>query len=118
MGRDSSGDLLLDAVVAGVGQVLSASVFLGLTALVFVLAPRATIGVGWSLVALATVLGLFGPLFGLPDWAVHLSPFAAAPAVSDGSVDARGGWWLLLAAVVGAAASLALMRRRELVTGG
>ncbi|MGC5171792.1 ABC transporter permease [Microbacterium sp. DT81.1] len=117
MGSDSS-DLLDDAVVAGVGQALAATVFLGLTGLIFVVAPRATIGVGWSSVALATVLGLFGPLFGMPDWAVHLSPFAATPMLSGGEVDARGGWWLLFAAGLGVAASLALMRRRELVTGG
>ncbi|HWI31450.1 MAG TPA: polyketide antibiotic transporter, partial [Microbacterium sp.] len=118
MGSAGSRDLFEDAVVAGIGQAIAASVFLGLTGLVFVVAPRATIGVGWSLVALATVLGLFGPLFGAPDWAVHLSPFAGTPLISDGAVDARGGWWLLLAAGVGVAASLVLMRRRELATDG
>ena len=100
------------------GRRWPASVFLGLTGLVFVVAPRATIAVGWSLVALATVLGLFGPLFGSPDWAVHLSPFASTPVLSEGAVDARGRWWLLLAAAAAVAASLALMRRRELATGG
>jgi ABC-2 type transport system permease protein len=117
MGSDSD-RLLQDAVVAGIGQALAASVFLGLTGLIFVIAPRATIGLGWTLVAVATVLGLFGPLFGIPDWAVHLSPFAGTPIVTEGSVDARGGWWLLFAAALGVAASLALMRRRELATGG
>ena len=112
------GELVEDAVVAGAGQALAGVVFLGITGLVFVVAPRATIGIGWSLVALATVLGLFGPLFGAPDWAVHLSPFATTPILSEGAVDARGGWWLLLAAVAAVAASLGLMRQRELATGG
>ena len=118
MGSGDAGDLFDDAVIAGLGQALAASVFLGITGLVFVLAPRATIGVGWSLVALATVLGLFGPLFGAPDWAVHLSPFATTPLVDEGAIDARGGWWLLVAAAVGVAASLSLMSRRELAAGG
>ena len=55
----------------------------------------------------ATVLGLFGPLFGFPDWLVHLSPIAVAPDRSTGDgVDVHGLWWLLLAvAAIGVAAA-------------
>ena len=79
------------------GQVVAASVFLVLTALVFVIAPRLTIPLGWTLVLLAMVLGLFGPLFGFPDWLVHLAPIAIAPTVTGDGVDVQGLWWLLLA---------------------
>ena len=43
------------------------------------------------------MLGLFGPLFGFPDWLVQ--PLAArGDAEGDGDgVDVRGLWWLLLA---------------------
>lgn len=110
--------LLQVVAVTGGGQVAAASVFLVLTSLVFVLAPRATLVVGWSLVVIGMILGLFGPLFGFPDWLIHLAPVGVAPEVTADGVDLRGLWWLLLATVVGSAASLLLMRRRELATDG
>ncbi|MET0672201.1 MAG: polyketide antibiotic transporter [Microbacterium pygmaeum] len=110
--------LLQVVAVTGGGQVAAASVFLVLTSLVFVLAPRATLVVGWSLVAIGMILGLFGPLFGFPDWLIHLAPVGVAPEVTADGVDLRGLWWLLLATVVGGAASLLLMRGRELATDG
>lgn len=116
--QDGDPDLMRDVVVTGAGQVAAASVFLVLTALVFVLAPRATIAVGWSLVLLGMMLGLFGPLFQFPEWLVQASPIAVTPLVDGDEVDLRGLWWLLLAAGLGAAASLSLMRRRELAAGG
>ncbi|MGF6822146.1 ABC-2 type transport system permease protein [Microbacterium sp. ZKA21] len=110
--------LVEDAVVAGVGQAVAACVFLAVTALVFVLAPRATIVVGWMLVLIAVLIGLFGPLFSMPEWLTSLSPFAQTPTLDAGAVDVKGGWWLVTTAAVGAAASLALMRRRELHPSG
>lgn len=117
-GRDGDWSLMGDVLVVGAGQVVAASVFLTITALVFVLAPRLTIPLGWSLVFLAMVLGLFGPLFGFPDELVHLAPIAIAPTVTADGVDLQGLWWLLLAiAVIGGAAAV-LMRRRELAPAG
>lgn len=106
--------LMRDAVLAGLGQAAAACVFLAITALVFVLAPRATIVVGWLLVLIALMIGIFGPLFSLPHWLTSLSPFAQAPTLGADGVDVKGVWWLLLIAVAGAGSSVALMRRREL----
>jgi ABC-2 type transport system permease protein len=103
--------------VAGLGQAVAASIFAVLTALVFVLLPRATSAVAWSLVLLAALLGMFGPLFGLPEWSANLSPFAVTPVVDGSGVDVRGLWWLLVVSAGGAAAALTLMRRRELAPG-
>lgn len=111
---DAPEGLWADAVVTGAGQAVAAAVFLALSALVFVLAPRATIPVAWSLVVLGMTFGLFGPLFGLADAVVHLSPFASAPVPTGDAVDLRGLWWLVVVAVGGTATSLTLMRRREL----
>jgi ABC-2 type transport system permease protein len=116
--RGGDWTLMQDVAVVGGGQVAAASVFLVLTALAFVLAPRATIAVGWTLVSVATIAGLFGPLFGLPDWLVNLAPIAVAPQVTPDGVDMRGLWWLLLIVAAGYAASLSLMRRRELAPAG
>jgi ABC-2 type transport system permease protein len=88
------------------------------TAFVFVIAPRWTIPVGWSLVLLAAVVGLFGPIFGMPESVTWLSPVAAAPVPVTDGVDVRGLWWLVGAILLAAAASFGLMRRRELAAGG
>ncbi|MDQ0727355.1 ABC transporter permease [Microbacterium sp. W4I20] len=115
---DADDSLYRIVAVAGLGQIAAASVFTVLTALVFVLVPRATIGLAWTLVLVATMLGMFGPLLGLPEWSANISPFAVTPVVDGERVDARGLWWLLFSVAAGAAASLGLMRRRELATGG
>jgi ABC-2 type transport system permease protein len=103
--------------VAGLGQAVAAAVFAVLAALVFVLVPRATTALAWSLVLLAAMLGMFGPLFGLPEWTASLSPFAVTPVVDGSGVDVRGLWWLVLTLAAGGAATLTLMRRRELAPG-
>lgn len=114
-GQDGAADTVADALVMAAGQAVAAAVFLAVTALVFVLAPRLTIPLAWSLVMLGLVFGLFGPLFGFPDWLVDLSPVAQAPTVAGDEVELRGLWWLLAITVAGSAGALALMRRRELV---
>jgi len=111
-------DLMPDVLVTGGGQAVAASVFLALTALVFVIAPRLTIGLGWTLVLLGMTLGLFGPLFGFPEWLTELSPVAVAPKVEGDEIDLAGLWWLVLAAGAGSALALGLMRRRELAPAG
>ncbi|WP_417555082.1 ABC transporter permease [Microbacterium sp.] len=113
-GDEDASTLATVVTVVGLGQGLAACVFTVLTAATFVLIPRGTIPIAWTLVMPATVLGLFGPLFGLPQWTTRFSPFAVTPIVSGGTADLRGTWWLALIVAVGATASLALMRRREL----
>jgi ABC-2 type transport system permease protein len=116
--NDGDPDLYRGALTVALGQVAAASVFLVVTALVFVVAPYATIAVGWTLVLLAAVLGLFGPIFGMPEALTWLSPVAAAPVPVTDGVDVRGLWWLLGGIAVSGVAALGLMRRRELAAGG
>ncbi|UJP10053.1 polyketide antibiotic transporter [Microbacterium sp. KUDC0406] len=112
--NEGEAELFRVVTVVGLGQALAACVFILIAAVLFVLIPRATIPLAWAAVLLATVFGMFGPLFGLPEWTTRFSPFAVSPIVANGDVDLRGLWWLVLAVVVGAVASLSLMRRREL----
>ena len=114
IGSDGDWSLMGDVAVIAAGQVAAASVFLVLDALILVTVPRLTIALGWTLVMLALVLGLFGPLFGFPDWLVDVSPFAVAPTVGGDGVELRGLWWLLSAVLGLGALSAVLMRRREL----
>lgn len=119
VGRADDPAALLEAAgVAAAGQIVAALVFLVVTAVVFTIAPRLTIAVGWTLVVVAIVLGLFGPLLGMPDALVDASPFSATPTLDGDAIDLRGLWWLVLATAAGAAASLLLMRRRELAPAG
>ena len=113
-----SAELYRNITVTGLSETVAAAVFAVVTALIFVLIPRATIALGWSLLLLATLFGMFGPLFGLPEWTTHLSPFGVTPVIKGDSVDVRGLWWLVGIVVVGWAASLGLMRRRELASDG
>lgn len=108
--------LLRDAAVSAAGQAVAAAVFAGLTSLVFALLPRLTIPLGWLLVVVALGVGLFGPLFGAPDWVTHLSPFALAPIPDGGAVDPRGLWGLAAVAVAGTGLALLFARRRELAS--
>ncbi|WP_298943224.1 polyketide antibiotic transporter [uncultured Microbacterium sp.] len=117
-GGDGDPDLLKTVLVVGLGQVAAASVFVALTALVFVLAPRLTLPLGWSIVMAAMVIGVFGPIFSFPEWLTHLSPIAASPQLNGTEVDLRGLWWLVTVAVGGSIAALRLMRRRELAPAG
>jgi len=119
LAADDAADGLYRAVtVAGLGQLAAACVFTAITALVFVVLPRATLAAGWALIGIASILGMFGPLFGMPEWATDISPIAVTPVVAQGEVDLRGLWWLVLAIAVAGAGSIALMRRRELAGDG
>lgn len=111
---DPDWSLLGDAAVTGAGQAVAATVFLVITAALFAAVPRLTIPVGWALVAVGLIVGLFGPLFGFPDAVVNASPIAVAPTTNATGVELRGLWWLLLAIAVVGSASFVLMRRREL----
>jgi ABC-2 type transport system permease protein len=116
--QDPDWSLAGDAVVAGAGQLPAALVFVVVTALVLVVAPRLTILLGWTLVLLGLLLGLFGPLLGLPDAVVNASPIAVTPIVESDGVDVRGLWWLVAIAVAGGATALALARSRQLEADG
>lgn len=115
---DADGTLLRDAAVTAAGQAVAAAVVTILAAAVFVLLPRAAIVSGWGVLALATVVGLFGPIVGLPDQVVDASPFAAAPTLSGDKVDGRGIVWLAVALAVGLAIVFTAVRRRELRPDG
>ena len=115
---DQAAELTRAAFVSAAGQAAAASVFLVITALIFTIAPRMTIPLGWTLVVVAIVLGLFGPLFGFPEWTTQVSPFSVAPVPDGDTVDVRGLWWIVLVVVAGGGGALALMRRRELASAG
>lgn len=102
-----------DVWMTAIDQIPAALIFLSLPALVFVLWPRATIPVGWTILGVAVMLGVFGGLIGVDTSIRDISPFTHTPVPGAGGTDWTGGFWMLGISVVAAAASLALMRRRE-----
>ncbi|MCT2084536.1 polyketide antibiotic transporter [Microbacterium enclense] len=110
----SQTDLILHAAVAAVGQAVAALTLVIGATIVVVIRPRLSLPAGWALVGIATVVGLFGPLFGFADTAVDVSPFASAPRLDGEAFDLRGGGWLLTVTVAGLAIALTAARRREL----
>ncbi|EIC09404.1 exporter of polyketide antibiotics [Microbacterium laevaniformans OR221] len=108
-------DLIRAAAVAGAGQIVPACLFAAWAAVLVVALPRTAIALAWALVAVAAVIALFGPLFGLSTAVVNASPFASGPVPTGEGVDPRGIVPLLVVAAVGVAAALGGMHRRELV---
>ena len=56
---------------------------------------------------------MFGPLLGLPGWALKLSPFGWTPKVPAETVDVGSLAGLLVVAAVLLVAALAAFRRRD-----
>lgn len=108
--------LMRDVWIVGGGQLFAAVVFGVLAALIFVLVPRLTIGLSWTALLLGMTIGMFGPLFGFPDWLINLAPISAAPTISGDTIDLQSGVGLAVFAVVGCAVALLAMRRRELAS--
>ncbi|MFJ4036541.1 ABC transporter permease [Microbacterium sp. NPDC090007] len=112
---DPDPSLLRDAVVSAAGQAEAAAVIAALTALAVVLIPRPAALLGWVIVGAAAIVGLFGPLFGVPDAVVRASPLASVPVVSGDTVDPRGAIaWAVAVVALGVVAFVGV-RRRELV---
>ncbi|WP_173922762.1 ABC transporter permease [Agromyces sp. Marseille-P2726] len=115
---DDPETMMTDVIQAAAAQLPACLVFLGLTLLVFVFAPRATVPLGWALVGAAAVVGTFGPILQMPAWVVDLSPFAHSPVPAGDDTDWSGGFWMLAIGLAAGAAAVWSMRRRELASGG
>lgn len=103
-----------DSFAAAAAQLPAALLYLTVLALVFVALPGWTIGLGWTLLGLGTVFGMFGGLVGLPEWIRDLSPFTHSPVPIGTSTDWSGGVWMLCIAIVVAILATMGMKRREL----
>lgn len=115
---DDPGSLVPNVLEAAVAQLPACLVFLSVTLLVFAWLPHATIPLGWTLVGLAAIVGVFGPILQLPDWVTDLSPFTHSPVPGGDDADWTGGIWMVAIAAVAGGAAVWSMRARELTPGG
>jgi ABC-2 type transport system permease protein len=101
-------------LLAGVVPAPAVWVVVGATVALFGLVPRAAVA-AWGLLGACVLVSLLGPLLGLPDWVLDLSPFQHVPQLP--AADFSAGPLLALSAVAAAltAVGIAAFRRRDLV---
>ena len=100
---------------AGANCLPVALLFLGLAALAYAVAPRASAGISYGLVAIAFLWQLVGSLLGVPGWVVELTPFAHVGLVPSEPFRAGAAVVLVSIGAVAALAALGLFRRRDVV---
>jgi ABC-2 type transport system permease protein len=98
-------------------QLPAVLIYLSVLSLVFAVAPRLTIGIGWAMLAVGAFLGQFGGLLKLPDWVRSISPAQHTPAVPMAHADFSGAWWMGAIVIVVTIVAAVLVRRRDTVVG-
>ena len=104
---------VLPITVAALARIPAAWVMVGLVVALWGGLPRAT-GLGWGAYAVFIVVGEFGVLWQLPQWAMDVSPFAHSPVLPGPHAELAGMVWLTVIAGVFIAAGSAAFRHRDL----
>jgi len=102
------------SLAATLAHVPAALTLVGAAAIVFALAPRLAVSLGWGLLVIALVLGQFGELLSLPEWVQNISPFHHSSALPLESLDATATVIMTIAAAVGIGFAVAAFRLRDL----
>lgn len=100
---------------AGLNCVPVALLFLGVAALAFALAPRASAGIAYGLVTVTFLWQLVGSLVGAPKWLVELTPFAHVGLVPAQSFRVGDALVMVALGVLACGVTLIAFRRRDLV---
>ena len=101
-------------IAAALVQIPAAWVLVGIMVAAFGLVPRFVV-TGWIALAAFVLLGELGPLLGLDQWAMDLSPFAHVPKLPGGAFTAGSVAALTAIAAVLAVAGLTGLRRRDIM---
>ena len=97
-----------------VNAVPVALCFLGITALVFAAAPRATTGFGFGLVGTAFVWQMVGSAIDAPQWSLDLSPFAHVAPVPAQAMNVAAAAVLAALGLAGCFGAVQVCARRDL----
>jgi polyether ionophore transport system permease protein len=100
---------------AGANVLPVTLLFLGIAALAYAVAPRASSGIAYGLVAVAFVWQLVGSLVSASGWLLGLTPFAHVALVPAEPFDTRGAVVMAAIGVAAAIAALLFFERRDLV---
>jgi ABC-2 type transport system permease protein len=101
-------------LLAGIAPVPAVWVLVGLTAALFGLAPRAA-PAAWGALGACFLLSLLGPLLGLPEWVLDVSPFAHVPELPAADFSAVPLLALTAVAAALVAVGIGAFRRRDIV---
>lgn len=102
-------------VGSSLGHVPAVLVLAGLTMLLVGALPR-LVAMSWGLLAAVLVVGLFGDLFELPQWARNLSPIEQSPSLPAEAFTVPPVVVLTLVAAAAAMAGLMALGRRDVPT--
>ncbi len=101
------------AVSGSMAQLPAVWVVAAVATLVFGLAPKVAVPVSWTVVGVALVLALFGPVVGLAQVVLDLSPFTHVPKLPGAEFSWTPTVWLSGVAVLGICTGMAAFRRRD-----
>jgi ABC-2 type transport system permease protein len=105
---------LPEMLEAGANCLPVALMFLGLAALAYAVAPRASGGIAYGLVTVGFLWELVGSLLGAPHWLVRVTPFAHVAAVPEQTFRIGPAAIMLGIGAAAAAAALIAFERRDL----
>jgi ABC-2 type transport system permease protein len=100
---------------AGANCLPVALLFLGLAALAYALAPRASSGIAYGLVMIAFLWQLFGAALSAPQWLIEVTPFQHVGLVPAQAFRASDAAVMVTIGVAAALAGLWVFRRRDLI---
>ena len=109
LGCAALGRVLVGALV----QVPAAWVLTGIVMVLFGTMPRLA-ALSWAVLAAFMLLGDLGPLLGLDQWLLDISPFAHVPHMPGGAISATPLLWLIFATAILTATGLTTLRRRDI----
>ena len=98
--------------LAAVVRLPAVWVLVGITAAAFGFAPRAAVA-AWVALVTFLLIGEFGPLFGLDQSVMNLSPYGHVPRLPGGTLTATPLVWLTLLAAGLVTVGLVAFRRRD-----
>jgi ABC-2 type transport system permease protein len=101
---------------AGANCLPAALLFLGIAALAYAAAPRASAAISYGILVLAFLWQAVGALLGAPGWLVGLTPFAHIGLVPTEPFRAAAAVVMIGISLVAAAAALAVFRHRDLIS--
>ncbi len=99
---------------AGLNCLPVAGLFLGVSALLYAAAPRASTGVSYGLVALLYLWQLIGSLVGVPRWMAEATPFAHVGLVPAAAFQGLAAGAMVAVGLAAGGLAIALFRRRDL----
>jgi ABC-2 type transport system permease protein len=99
---------------AGANCLPAALLFLGIAALAYAVAPRASTGIAYGLVAVTFLWQLVGSLVGAPTWLVDLTPFQHVGLVPTQPFRLGAALVMLAIGAASALGAVAAFRRRDL----